>query len=141
MTVRPPSRPAQVDDIHRAARAMPHVTVEGGDHPVYQVGGRSFVFFRGRRADAIDPETGERLDDVVVFWVADEDEKQAILAQGPPWFTTPHFDGHASVLVRLSQLHQLEVDELTEVVLGAWLARASRARARQWLTEHGLPPD
>ena len=50
---------------------MPHVTVERGprDNPVYQVGGKSFVFFRNPRPDAVDPETGERYDDVIVFWV------------------------------------------------------------------------
>jgi len=41
---------------------MPHVTVVHGSrgNPVYQVGGKSFVFFRTPRPDAVDPVTGER---------------------------------------------------------------------------------
>ncbi len=51
------SRPATVDDVHAAALAMPHVTVYPGTQgrPVYQVGGKSFVFFRNPRPDAVDP--------------------------------------------------------------------------------------
>jgi hypothetical protein len=64
-------RKARVEDVHAIAAAMPHVTVAegGGENPVYQVGGKSFVFFRTRRPDAVDPETGERYDDVIVLWV------------------------------------------------------------------------
>jgi hypothetical protein len=120
---------------------MPHVTVvEGpGGNPVYQVGGKSFVFFRNPRPDALDPETGERYPDVIVFWVASEAEKQA-LVQDPrsPFFTTPHFDGHPSVLVRASRLAEMSREELAEVVQDAWLCRASPTRASRWLTQHGV---
>jgi hypothetical protein len=135
-------RPADVDDVHRIARAMPHVTVYPGsrENPVYQVGGKSFVFFRNKRPDAVDPDTGERYDDVIVFWVDGDQDKQALLQSGPPYFTTPHFNGHPSVLVRASQLHLLPLTELTELVQDAWLSRASRTRAKAWLAEHGLPP-
>lgn len=56
------NRPAQVEDVHELASAMPHVTVEYGsdDNPVYQVGRKSFIFFRTPRPDAVDPDTGER---------------------------------------------------------------------------------
>jgi hypothetical protein len=75
------TRAARVEDVHRLAMAMPHVTVTGGtkDNPVYQVAGKSFVFFRNPRPDAIDPDSGERYRDVIVFWVADEAEKQALI--------------------------------------------------------------
>ena len=78
---RRPDRPATVDDIHRLARAMPHVTDAGGapERPVYQVGGKSFVFFRTPRPDAVDADTGERFDDVVVLWVPSEADKQALV--------------------------------------------------------------
>jgi len=133
-------RPATLADVHRIAAGMPHVTTYPGtaDRPVYQVGGKSFVFFRNPRPDAIDPETGERYDDVIVFWVDGDDDKQALLQSGPPYFTTPHFDGHPSVLIRSSQLGRLTVAELTELIQDAWLGRASRRRARTWLAEHGL---
>ena len=118
---------------------MPHVTLAPGtrENPVYQVGGRSFVFFRNPRPDAVDPETGERYPDVIVFWVASEADKQAlVLDDSSPFFTTPHFDGHPSVLVRASRLGELSREELAEVVQDAWLSRASRRRREAWLDSH-----
>ncbi|USQ81773.1 MmcQ/YjbR family DNA-binding protein [Ornithinimicrobium faecis] len=128
-------RPARVADVHEAARSMPHVTVEEGtqDNPVYQVGGKSFVFFRNPRPDAVDTETGERLEDVIVIWVTDEDEKQALVQdEESPFFTTSHFDGHPSVLVRASRLQETTRSEIIELVQAAWLSRASRSRAQAW---------
>ena len=102
--VAPGSRPASVADVHELAMAMPHVTRWAGPPgkpPIYQVGGKSFVFFRNPRPDAVDPVTGERYDDVIVFWVADEADKRALIDdEDSPFFTTPHFDGHLSVLIR-----------------------------------------
>jgi hypothetical protein len=132
-------RRARVKDVHELARGMPHVTVEHGPHgnAVYQVGGKSFVFFRNPRPDAVDPVTGERYQDVIVFWVPSESDKNA-LVQDPasPFFTTPHFDGHPSVLVRGSRIGELTLRELAEVIQDAWLSRASRARAAAWLSAH-----
>jgi hypothetical protein len=134
-------RRARVADIHEAALAMPHVVADTGPpgNTVYKVGGRSFVFFRNPRPDAADPESGEPYDDVVVLWVGSAEEKLA-LVQDPstPFFTTPHFAGHPSVLLRTSRIGELGPDEVAELVQDAWLARASRARARAWLTEHDL---
>lgn len=132
---------ATVGDVHAAAESMPHVkvVVGGRGNRVYQVGGKSFVFFRTPRPDAVDPETGERYDDVIVLWVDGEGEKAALL-QDPdgPWFTTPHFDGHPSVLVRASELGRLSRDEVVEAVQDAWLAQASPTRRRRWLAERCL---
>jgi hypothetical protein len=130
-------RPASVEDVHELARAMPHVTVEHGSrgNPVYQVGRKSFVFFRNPRPDAVDPVTGERYDDVIVLWVPSEDDKQALVQDGAsPFFTTPHFDGHPSVLVRACQLGEVSRQELKEIIEDAWLARASRRRGEDWLS-------
>jgi hypothetical protein len=135
------ARPARVEDVHRLALGMPHVTVyPGTEHkPVYQVGGRSFVFFRNPRPDAFDPSTGERYDDVIVFWVPTEGDKLAMVQDdSSPFFTTPHFDGHLSVLVRASRLPEISYGELAEVVQDAWLSRASPTRRAAWLREH--PP-
>ncbi|NPD06269.1 hypothetical protein HN031_16440 [Nocardioides sp. zg-1308] len=131
---------ATVDDIHATARAMPHVTVFRPDsNPVYQVGSKSFVFFRTPRPDAVDPDTGERYDDVVVIWVASEGDKQALLQdERLPFCTTPHFDGHPSVLLRASRVGEVDRDELVEIVQDAWLAQASARRRRLWLEEHRL---
>ncbi|MEV4411359.1 MmcQ/YjbR family DNA-binding protein [Catellatospora sp. NPDC049609] len=134
------ARPARVEDVHELAEAMPHVTVEygTGENPVYQVGGKSFVFFRNPRPDAFDPQTGERYDDVIVFWVASDADKQAMVQdESSPFFTTPHFNGHPSVLLRGSRIGELSRQELAEVVQDAWLSRASARRATTWLKEHG----
>lgn len=129
---------ARVEDVHALAQAMPHVTVatiRGG--PAYQVGRKSFVLFRNPLPDAADPETGERYDDVIVFWVASEAAKQALVRDGrTPFFTIPRLDGHPSVLLRGCRVGELSRAELTEVVQDAWLSRASRARGRAWLAEH-----
>ena len=135
------SRAARVEDVHQLALAMPHVTVVhgSGGNPVYQVGGKSFIFFRNPRPDAVDPRTGERYPDVIVFWVASEADKQALVQDSTsPFFSTAHFDGHLSVLLRGSRVGELSRQELAELVQDAWLARASPRRAATWLREH--PP-
>ena len=138
MSARP--RRARIGDVHELALGMPHVTVFHGpqSNPIYQVGGKSFVFFRNPRPDAVDPATGERYPDVIMFWVTSEADKQALVQdQGSPFFTTPHFDGHPSVLIRGSLIGELTVTELAEVIQDAWLARASTARAAAWLKSRG----
>jgi hypothetical protein len=140
-TMQDKERPAAVADVHTLALAMPHVTAVDGSQgkPVYQVGGRSFIFFRNPRPDAADPVTGERYDDVIVFWVGNEADKQSLIADsGSPFFTTAHFDGHPSVLLRARDLPALTRAELAEVIQDAWLSRASARRAADWLRAH--PP-
>jgi len=130
------SRRARLADVHELTLRMPHVTVWEGPrgNPIYQVGGKSFVFFRTPRPDAVDPVTGERYPDVIVFWVPSESDKQALVQDpGSPFFTTPHFDGHPSVLVRGSRIGELTVRDLDELIQDAWLSRASPTRARAWL--------
>ena len=135
MSTGPPR--ARIEDVHELALGMPHATVVRGPsgNPVYQVGGKSFVFFRTPRPDATDPSTGERHRDVIVFWVGSESDKQA-LVQDPasPFFTTRHFDRHPSVLLRSSRIGELTRQELAEVVQDAWLAQASERRRRAWLS-------
>jgi hypothetical protein len=128
-----------VGDVHELAMEMPHVTVAHGpgDNVVYQVGGKSFIFFRNPRPDAVDQTTGEPYEDVIVFWVPSEADKQALLQAGEsPFFTTTHFDGHPSVLLRASRLGDLTREVLAEVVEDAWLSRASARRAATWLAAH-----
>ncbi|HET9255465.1 MAG TPA: MmcQ/YjbR family DNA-binding protein [Pseudonocardiaceae bacterium] len=137
-------RRARVEDVHELALGMPHVTVThgSGGNPIYQVGGKSFVFFRNPRPDAVDPCTGERYPDVIVFWVPAESDKEALVRDpGSPFFTTAHFDGHLSVLLRASRIGELARQELAEVIQDAWLSRASPTRAAAWLdTRRGDGP-
>ena len=88
----------------------PHVSRLTGPkgNPIYQVGGRSFVYFRTPRPDAADPDTGERWTDVIIFWVPAEEDKLALVGDpSTPFFTTPHFAGHPSVLVRAGRLGEI----------------------------------
>ncbi|ANW62379.1 hypothetical protein BCA37_01035 [Mycobacterium sp. djl-10] len=129
-------RRARVTDVHRIAAQMPHTTrIEGPKgNAVYQVGGKSFVFFRTPQPDAVDPETGAKYPDVLMLWVEEERDKLALL-QDPRrlFFTTDRFDGHPSVLLRTSRIGEIGVTELTELIADAWLSRASHRRARAWL--------
>jgi hypothetical protein len=127
-------------DLDELALAMPDVTKEVSDdgRPRYLVHGKSFCFHRGRRPDAVDVCTGERLDDVLVFRVDGLDVKELLLADDRgAFFTTPHWDGYAAVLVRIPDLERVDRDELRELVVDAWLTRAHKRVAKAWLAEHG----
>ncbi len=132
-------RAARVADVHEIAASMPHVTrIEGPKgNSIYQVGGKSFVFFRTPQPDAQDPDTGERWADVIMIWVESEADKLS-LTQDPasPFFTNERFEGHPSVLLRASRLREISRVELTELIQDAWLSRASKRRADRWLAEH-----
>lgn len=131
-------RPARVGDVHAIAASLPHVQRFEGPkgNSIYQVGGKSFVFFRTPQPDAADPDNGERYADVIMLWVESESDKLA-LTQDPasPFFTTAHFDGHPSILVRASRLAEIGRTELTELIQDAWLSRASKRRAAAWLAD------
>jgi len=129
---------ATMADLDALALELPQVTKETSDdgRPSYQVHGKMFCFHRGRRPDAVD-ETGERLDDVLMFRVADLDEKELLLADRPEvFFTTPHFNGYPAVLMRIPTLDRLDRDELKDLLVDAWLTRAQKRVAKAWLAEH-----
>ena len=132
-------RAARTDDLHETAAALPGVTLDPADdlssRPVaYRVAGKPFLLFREPRPDAVDPVTGQRYDDVVVVWVADEGDKAALVEDpASPWFTTPHFDGYNAVLVRERDIGMVGRDELVEVVTDAWLARAPKRLVKAFL--------
>ena len=126
-------------DLDELALALPHVTKEVSDdgRPSYLVHGKRFCLQRSRRPDAVDPETGERLDDVLMFRVADLDVKELMLTdERGVYFTTPHFNGYPAVLVRIPSLARLDRDELHDLVAEAWLTRAQKRVAKAWLAEH-----
>ena len=103
---------ATFEDARRIALSLPE-TSEGSLYgtPGFRVRKQAFARLR--------PEG-----DVLVVWVADEGEKEALLTTQPDiYFTLPHYDGHPSVLVRLPAI---PVDELREVLTEAWRVRAPR---------------
>src|ERR671935_1662189 len=98
-------------DVDELALAMPETTKELSDdgRPSYLVHGKRYLIHRGRRPDAVDPETGERLGDVLMFRVEDLGVKELILSDARGiYFTTPHFNGYPAVLVRIPQLAELD---------------------------------
>jgi hypothetical protein len=128
-----------MDDLDELALALPQTTKEVSDdgRPSYLVHGKRFCLQRSRRPDAVDPETGERLDDVLMFRVEDLDVKELMLSDDRGiYFTTPHFNGYPAVLVRIPDLERLGRDELFDLVAEAWLTRAQKRVAKAWLAEH-----
>jgi hypothetical protein len=135
---------ATMSDLDKLALAMPQATKELSDdgRPAYFVHGKMFCFHRGRRPDAVDAETGERLADVLMFRVADLGEKEVMLADDRGvFFTTPHFNGYPAVLMRIPDLARIDRDELRDLVAEAWLTRAQKRVANAWLAEQGLLED
>ncbi len=107
-----------------------------GDAPTYKVPagpkGKGFVLFRKPHKTAIDPETGELYDDLLVIRVADAAEKAALVEdEASPFFTVSHFNGYNAVLVQQSRLGEMQVDELTEVITDAWRAVAPRSLVKK----------
>jgi hypothetical protein len=131
-------------DLDELALSLPQATKElsADGRPSYLVHGKLFCCHRSRRRDAIDPETGERLDDVLMFRVADLGVKELLLAdERGVFFTTPHFDGYPAVLMRVPDLARIDRDELHDLVVEAWLTRAQKRVAKAWLKEHVAQDD
>jgi hypothetical protein len=126
-------------DLDDLALAMPEAVKEVSEdgRPSYLVKGKVFCFHRRRRPDAVDPDTGERLADVLMFRVDGQDAKELVLADPRGiFFTTPHFNGYPAVLVRIRDLARLDRRELRDAVVEAWLTRAPKRVAKAWLGEN-----
>jgi hypothetical protein len=64
---------------------------------------------------------------------ADLEMKDVLLRSDPRvYFTTPHFDGYPAVLVRLEKIG---TEELRDVIIEAWLARASPRAVKAFLKD------
>ena len=75
--------------------------------------------------------------EVLLVWCADEGEKELLIGAEPDkFFTTRHYDGHPSVLVRLCAVDR---EELAELLTDAWLVRAPRRLAATLDTEEEAP--
>ena len=132
---------ATMRDLDELALAMPQGTKSVSDdgRPSYAVHGKVFCWHRSPRPDAVDSETGERLDDVLVFNVADLGEKEIMVAdERGVFFTTPHWNGYKAVLLRILDLERIDREELRDLVAEAWLTRAQKRVAKAWLAEQGI---
>jgi hypothetical protein len=131
-------------DLDELALSLPQTTKEVSEdgRPSYLVHGKMFCFHRGQRRDAVDPQTGDRLDDVLMFRVPDLGVKELLLADSRGvYFTTPHFDGYPAVLMRIGDLARVDREELYDLVVEAWLTKAQKRVAKAWLAEHAAPDD
>ncbi len=103
---------ATEDDVRRLAMALPRTT----ERPCYGTPGF-------RVADRLFARIHEE-QDVLVLWCGDVRDKDILIGAEPnKFFTTPHYDGHASVLLRLSAVN---VEELADLLSDAWRALAPR---------------
>jgi hypothetical protein len=113
---------ADEEDVRRIALSLPGVTQKDGDSS-FRVADKLFVWHYHERIHLKKPRV--RRPDVIAIRVADEWDKQALLAvDGDRFFTTDHYNGYPAVLVRLPLL---EADELQELIVSAWRARAPRS--------------
>lgn len=120
------------EDVGRIAARLPETGPgTAWNRPAWLVRGKWFVVDREPRPDAVDPVTGERMTDLIVLHVPDEETKQALAADDSGYFlTTPHFARARMILVHLDAI---PVDELAEVVVDSWLVRAPRRLAPEYL--------
>ncbi len=122
------------EDVERVVTVLPDTGEKGPRR--WAVHGKLFVWERPLRAKDLaelgaDAPTGAP----VAFRVADEGEKEALLGDEPgAFFTTSHFDGYPIVLARLDRV---PVPELEELVQDAWLARAPKRLAKEYLARTG----
>ncbi len=123
------------DDVARLALALPE-TAEGTTfgNRAWKVRDKAFVWERplrnsDREALGEDAPEGPILGARVEHEVA----KQALLADDPAvYFTTPHFDGYPAILVRLDDIG---TEELEELLAEAWLCKAPKKLAKQFIDE------
>lgn len=128
---------AQLDAL---ARSLPEVEarLSADDRPEYRVRNKLFLCLRGRRKDAIDPETGERMDDVLMIRTPGLEAKERLLADASlPLFTTEHFFGWPAVLLRVRDLGEVSDEALRDLVAEAWKVQAPKSVVKAWLAAAG----
>jgi hypothetical protein len=106
------------DDVRRIALDLPGAYEQASydGRPSWRTKPRMFALLRD------DPEA-------LVVWVESVEDKDALIASAPEtFFTTPHYDGHAIVLVRLDAV---EPDEAAELLTDSWRLRAPTSLVRQ----------
>jgi hypothetical protein len=131
-----PGAVASWDDVRAIALELPETSERPSHgHTSWRVRDKMFVWERPLRAADLralgnavpaGPILGARVEHLVA--------KEALLADRPDvYFTTPHFDGYAAVLV---VLERIAPEELRELIVDAWLARAPKRLADRYVAEH-----
>lgn len=125
-----------LDEVARLALDLPEVT-EGERHGnrTWSVAGKAFAWERPfskadiRRYGDVAPPDGP----ILAVRVDDLGEKEAVLAAQPKaFFTIPHFDGYAAVLIRLRVVTKRA---LRDALVDGWLACAPRALADEFVAQ------
>ena len=120
-------------DVRRIALALPETSERSARGAAgWRVKDKGFVWERPLRRADLDA-LGDAAPDgpILAARVADVGVKEALLANDPDvFFTTPHFDGYPAILVGLDQIAVAELDEL---IVEAWLARAPKRLAKEYL--------
>jgi hypothetical protein len=128
---------ADWSDVGRISTGLPGVDTATGHAGLRQwkVRGKPIAWERPLRNsdyEALGAEAPEG--PILGVWTPDLVAKEALIASEPDvYFTTPHFDGYPSVLIRLEHI---PVDELEELIVEAWLDRAPKRMAQSWIEEH-----
>lgn len=120
------------EDVEAVALALPETTQ---DQLTWLVRGKLVVKERPLRPADL-KALGDAVPDgpIVMVHTGDLVTKDEMLARRPDaYFVTPHFNGYPAVLVRLAVI---DVEELSDAIVEAWLRAAPRQLAEQWLAEH-----
>lgn len=138
----PDDRPATPDDIDEICLSLPETElgISWGDRPTYKVPkgpkGRGFLLYRMPHKTAVDPDTGEMYDDLVVIITPTAAEKQALVDDPTtPFFTIDHFRSFNAVLVQQSRLGEVTRAELAEIITDAWATRAPKSLVRKFFAD------
>jgi hypothetical protein len=123
---------ADWDDVRRIALALPETGERlSRDQRQWRVKDKLFVWERPlRRSDIEALGAGAPDGPILGARVEHLGAKEALLADDPAVFTTPHFDGYPAILVRLDSIG---VEDLDEVIVEAWLARAPKRLVRAYM--------
>jgi hypothetical protein len=127
---------ASWDDVRRIALSLPETSERlSHGHPMWRVRDKGFVWERPlRAADLKALGNGAPTGPILGARMEHLGAKEALIADRPDvYFTTPHFDGYAAVLV---ELEEIGLDELRELIVEAWLARAPKRLAVQYAAEY-----
>jgi hypothetical protein len=131
-----------LDDVRSLAMALPGAQERVDGHrkaATWRTDKGVFVWERGpSKADLAKlAELGREWPDGVVVGVRTDglDGKEALLGSFPDiFFTIPHFDGYPAVLTRLDAI---DLTQLREVIIDAWLLQVPQSVGTEWLAAHG----
>jgi hypothetical protein len=124
-------------DVGRIALGLPEAEVRRPGDLDWVIKGKGFAWERPLRKGDIEALGGTApVGGVLAARVPDLGAKEALIADDPEvYFTTPHFEGYTAILVRLAKISE---PELVELLTEAWLCRAPKRLAKEYLAQLGL---